>query len=253
MPAQSREQLKKYFRNGALVREEYFSDLIDSMVNKISDKVEPTSDSGVGLTPSASGNRYLSFFADAAAEKNNIPSYALHAVGDQQKILSLGIPGATKDELKSVVACKTVTNAEGSTARIGINTMNPIYDLHVNGRIGNHARLGCYFDPKIDYKQVKADGSWHKILDNLKGVNAYEIILQTAESNGKYAMSYSVITIAHAVSKKVRPIRQDYKWWWQRLQLRVVETNGVYGIEVRTAMKYQGTPIIYPRITKLWN
>jgi hypothetical protein len=255
MPAQSREQLKKYFRNGTLVREEYFADLIDSTVNKISDKVEPTSDSGLGLTPSAIGKRYLSFFKDAATEKNNTPSFALNALGDQQEVLSIGIPGTTKEELKSVVALKTVTNSVGVTnARIGINTVNPIYDLDVNGSVGMRNRIGRYFDPAIDYRQVKADGHWHKILTNLNGFTSFEIISAVNEPDGKYAMYYTVLTIAKESNKRISAISQQYRWWWQRLQMRcVVEKKGYYGIEIRTAMKYNGAPIIYNKITRLWN
>ncbi|NOS94623.1 MAG: hypothetical protein HOP30_22150 [Cyclobacteriaceae bacterium] len=253
MPAQSREQLKKYFRNGALVREEYFNDLIDSTVNKVSDKVEPTSDSGLGLTPSVNGNRYLSFFKDSISEKNNIPTFAWHALGAQQETLSMGTPGATKDQLKSVVAFKSFAD-KGNSVRIGINNVNPVYDLDVNGSVGIRARIGCYRDPAIDYNQVKADGQWHKILTNQRGIQAFEIILQASEPDGKYAMFYAVLTIAKASNKTVTAISQDYKWWWQRLQMRcVVEKEGVSGIEVRTAMKYAGAPIIQSRITRLWN
>jgi hypothetical protein len=255
MPAQSREQLKKYFRNGTLVKEEYFVDLIDSTVNKISDKVEPTADSGLGLTPSETGKRYLSFFKDTASEKNNTPSFAVNAVGDQQEDLSIGIPGATKDELKSIVAFKKVTNSSGVTnARIGINTVNPLFDLDVNGSVGMRMRIGRYYDPGIDYKQVKADGNWHKILTNLSGFSSFEIISAVTEQDGKYAMYYTVLTIAKEANRRVDAISQQYKWWWQRLQMRcVVEKKGFYGIEVRTAVKYNGAPVIYNRITRLWN
>ncbi len=270
MPAKSREQLKKYFRNGTLVREEYFTDLIDSTFNKVNDKVattigglestssgglEPTSNGGLGLTPSTTGKRYISFFKDETNEKNNIPSFAVNAVGDQQEVLSIGIPGATKEELKSVVAFKTVSNSLGVTnARIGINTVNPIYDLDVNGSIGMRARIGRYYDSAIDYKQVKADGHWHKILTNLRGFNSFEIITTAAEQDGKYAMFYTVLTVAKEKNKSLSAISQQYKWWWQRLQMRcVVEKKGVYGIEIRTAVKYHGAPVIYTRITRLWN
>lgn len=255
MPAQSREQLKKYFRNGALVREEYFADLIDSTVNKISDKVEPTSDSGLGLAPSDTGKRYLSFFRDAVSEKNNTPSFIVHAVGNQQEMLSIGIPATKKEELKSVMAFKTVTNSMGVTnARIGINTINPLCDLEVNGSIGMRNRIGRYYDSTIDYNQVKADGHWHKILTNLSGFTSFEIISAVNEPDGKYAMYYTVLTIAKESNKRISAINQQYKWWWQRLQMRcVVERKGVYGIEIRTAVKYNGSPIIYNRITRLWN
>jgi hypothetical protein len=270
MPAKSREQLKKYFRNGALVREEYFADLIDSTFNKVNDKVattigglestssgglEPTSNGGLGLTPSTTGKRYISFFKDETNEKNNTPSFAVHAIGNQQEVLSIGIPGTTKEELKSVVAFKTVASSSGVTnARIGINTVNPIYDLDVNGSIGMRGRIGRYLDSRIDYKQVKADGNWHKILTNLSGFNSFEIITAVAEPEGKYAMHFTVLTIAKEVNRRINAISQQYKWWWQRLQMRcVVEKKGYYGIEVRTAVKYHGAPVIYARITRLWN
>jgi hypothetical protein len=257
MPVQSREQLKNYFRNGNLAREEYFADLIDSTVNKVNDNLDTDAGTGLVLTPSLLGKRFISFFKDAVSRSQDVPSFVLQSVeaanssGDS---LSMTIPG-TKNDRKDFVVFKTATTRTGAVqGKVGINTSNPVSDLEVNGSIGMKTRIGRYSDPAVDPKQVMADGKWHTLLTNLKGFNSFEVLSVAYSPDGKYAMQYSLLMNAFSRSKRVTPVQQVYRRWWHRIQLRWVPgTNGTYGVEIRTASDYKNQRLIYYQITKLWN
>lgn len=258
MPVQSREQLKNYFRNGTLVREEHFADLIDSTVNKVNDNIETGADTGFGLTPSLSGKKFISFFKNSSRQHQNMPSFALQLAeghngsGDG---LSLSMGNGRKDDLKNLLFLKAeITQAGIVQGKVGINTSKPTADLDVNGSVGMKSRIGRYNDPAIDPRSVVADGKWHKLVTNLKGINSFEILSVVCSPDGKHAMYYGILMNAFGKTKRERPIRQQYKRWWHRIQIRWVPgPNGTYGLEIRTACDYKSRQVITSRITKLWS
>ena len=61
--------------------------------------------------------------------------------------------------------------------------------MHVNGNLGVNSRSGTYASGT-----VAADGKWHKIVDNLDGINVFEIIASASGeiNKGDYSVVYAI-------------------------------------------------------------
>ena len=251
----SREDLKKKFHNGALAKEQHFADLIDSFVHKSSDNIKTSSDTGLGLAPS--NKKFLSFFKNDINLQKNAPSFSFETADDKSGAegISLVIPGATDSSNLITFRSGADQNGSGKTnGRVGINTSSPALELDVNGSVGMKSRVGRFSDPAIDPRQIIADGKWHKVLGNLKGFTAIEVMTAVYCPAGKHALYYTVLTNAFGKGCKEKPIQKSNSSWWHRIQMRWTKTvKGQYGLEVRTVCSYKTKPVIYNRITKLWN
>lgn len=256
MPVQSREQLKNYFRNGTLAREEYFQDLIDSTVNKVNDNIMPDGQQGLGLMASLKGNRFLSFFKNLGRQRDDAPSLFIELVEGSNGTddgISLSAPGYG-DETKSLLYLRPDASKPGAPGRIGVNTTVPFFALDVNGTVGMTGRAGRYVDPAVNPKQVFANGKWHKLITNLKGFHAFEIIAAAYSPDGAYAMQYAVAMNVFGRNKQVSPLQQVYNRRKNRIQMQWTrQVNGAYSLEIRTRSDYKSQRLIYTRITKLWN
>ncbi|MFZ6010886.1 MAG: hypothetical protein ACOYXT_11130 [Bacteroidota bacterium] len=256
MPAQSREQLKKYFRNGNLAREEYFADLIDSTVNKVNDQLDITPTGGWNLVAASVSKRFISFFRNNDQLHQQAPSFFFQQITEEKGGEGFSLSSATGNGAsKSLLYVKKEKSAGGATAgKIGINTSQPTVELDVNGSVGMKARVGRYMDPTVNPSSLVADGKWHKVMMGLKGLNAFEILAGTAGNGKQFSMVYTVAMNTSGRNGVVKPIQQVRSGWFDRMQLRWAKSSdGTYSLEVRTARKYANKPLIQVRITKLWN
>jgi hypothetical protein len=249
------DELKRKFRNGTLVKEQHFIDLIDSFVHKSSGRVNGTAMPQVsGITPKE--KRYLTFYQDGLHQQKDLPSFTFEQLPGNHaghEGMAVTMPDKTGD--RNLLTFKSLPDQSGSkTGRIGVNTTNPLVDLDVNGCVGMKSRVGRFRDPAVDPRQITADGRWHRLLTNLKGVSVLEVVLACYCPKGRHAVYYGILTNAFGKGSRVKPLQQSYSRWWHRLQLRWTDTgHGQYGLEVRTASRYQTQPVIYNRITNLWN
>lgn len=257
MPVQSREQLKSYFRNGTLVREEYFQNLIDSSINPLNDNLFPDSTNGLGVIASAKG-RLLSFFKDLTRKREGTPSWVLELINGNngsEDSISLSIPAVNNTPKRNVLYIKSDTSKPGIiNGKVGVNTITPAYELDVNGTIGMKSRVGCFADPSVNPKLIVADGKWHKLITNLKGFAAFEIISTAFHPNGIYAMYYTIALNAFGKNKRICAMQQVYSKRRHRIEMRWSPAQkGVYGLEIRTRSQYNEQPLIYTKVTQLWN
>jgi hypothetical protein len=255
MAEQSRDELKRNFRNGTLVKENHFVNLIDSFVHKSDLNIKEGTTIHPGLTPT--DKKYFSFFKDGVDQQKNLPTLSLETTHDNNtegEGISLVVPGA-EGCYRNLVSFKSETDRNGNKfGRIGVNTANPTVDLDVNGRVGMKSRIGKFGDPEMNPHEIIADGNWHNLLTNLKGITVLEIALSAYCPSGRYAMYYAVITNVLGKGSSVNPMQRLHSSWWHRLQLQWTKSvNGQYGLRVRTASGYKTKPMIYNRITNLWN
>jgi hypothetical protein len=256
MPAQGRDQLKKYFRNGNLAREEYFIDLIDSSVNKVSDQITVSDQGGLNVIASVTGRKFLSLFKSKANEQQQKPpSFTVQYQEDKSNNESLlfSTPLANGAS-QSLFTIKKESTATGIAGKIGVNTAQPRTELDVNGAVAMKSRVGTFNDATVNYAAIKADGKWYKLVSRLKGPSAFEVIAAVNSKSNGYAMHYTVAMNIPGRKARIKPIQEVYNCWWRRLQLRwTKENDGSYSLDIRTAWRYKDTPQIQVRMTRLWN
>lgn len=257
MPAQGRDQLKKYFRNGNLAREEYFIDLIDSSVNKVSDQFTISDLGGVNVIASAGENKLLSFYKSKTNEQQQKASFAMQMGEDTKnnESLSFIVPMANNTGKSLLFLKKESTAAGGFAGKVGINTTLPQTELDVNGAVAMKARIGTFVDPSVDLASIIADGKWHTIVKNKTGMSAYEIVAGVNNNASSYAMMYGICMNIPGRKGNIKPLQQIYSSWFHRIQLQwtVNRKDKTYSLEIRTMWKYKLTPKIQLRITKLWS
>ena len=109
--------------------------------------------------------------------------------------------------------------------------------LQVNGMIKAEGLIGNYRQGEI-----KANGKWHTVIDNLKGCNIFEVaaIAYGERYTGKYATMHAIAS--NAYSGKWGNIRYNhnyYGWnWWKRIQLRWKGNPNNYKLQIRSQSNY---------------
>jgi hypothetical protein len=171
MGLKNKETLKNYFKKGGAVSEKHFVDLIDSSMNVIDDGIDVNPKDGLRINPTGIFTTLISFFRKKSQRKadftvnsnfNNLEGLSINTSSD-----------------KSALKIK-------SDNKVGINTDEPKFDFEVNGVIASKSRIGIFSNGS-----VPADGVWHKIIQNLDGINAFEVIAHASGSvnSGYYSIS----------------------------------------------------------------
>ena len=134
--------------------------------------------------------------------------------------------------------------------RVGISTKDPQYTLDVAGAIGMRSRVGTFAEGKL-----LADGKWHPVLENLKDIQAFEIIAHAyaEKGEGKYALLHAFLMNSYAGKRgKIKKTQNYFGWkWWHRLKLRWKGTPFNYSLEIKTASDYGENAFIKYNICKL--
>lgn len=257
MAVKTRNELKKYFSNGNVVREQYFSHLIDSTVNKADDRMHQSPDEGLNLIPSGAGNRFISFFRKSCAIAKNLPFFFIEMVTSRNpaiKNLSFSTIGADGKPVRvlsvlSIFSKKTLR----STNRVGVNTVSPAYTLDVNGTLATKCRAGTYKDLKIDPASVLADGEWYSILTGQTGFRCYEISASVESKEGCSALTGKILFVNGdydsnilTVPKRGKLSTPDY-----RLELRWRKKNVGYDLQIRTHAGLRDKSVIKYNLTRI--
>lgn len=222
MPLINRKTLKNYFKKGGLPTENNFIDLIDSTINSIDDGIHITKQDGLKLYKSGISSKLLSFFKnpsqkssdiDFNLDKNDIPGF------------SIDTPDRTIIKI----------NNEGN---IGINNPKPKYDLDINGELAYHSRTGLF---KVG--NVPGDGEWHTIIENLDGLNSFEINsnISGAKESGKYCISHAIAVSAFGGRRSKSKINDTTSYWGSRRNKIIYRWKGElhnYNLQIRTIGKY---------------
>ena len=191
MALKNTETLKNYFKKGGVISEKHFTDMIDSSMNKIDDGIDISSEHGLKINPSGIFTRLISFFRNKSQKE---PDYSVNSNYNNIEGVSIN-----NNDNKTVLKIKK--------DNVGINTDNPIYDLDVNGTISAKSIIGNF-----SKGTVPADGKWHKILENLDGISAFEVIAHASGSvnSGYYSISH-VIALSTFGGSRSRNKIKNYK------------------------------------------
>jgi hypothetical protein len=90
MKPQNRKVLRNYFKNGKLLTEEQFSDLIESSWNKIDDGINKNDTEGLQLNPGGTSQNIISFYKNTL---EGSPDWQLAINLRQSKGLGFTQPG----------------------------------------------------------------------------------------------------------------------------------------------------------------
>ncbi len=242
MPLQDRKTLKGFFTAGSRPSEANFQDLIDSMYNKLDDHLN-NGDSAGNTSPGLDTSKLSSLFDKTAAAKAANPNLFVKLYNDADK--GLGFTDAKSGD--------TIMHLD-TNGNVGIGTSSPDHKLQVDGTVAAAGRIGTYSDSKVSPQTVMANGQWQKIITNLDGLNAFEVVASASggKGSGNYALLHAVALSAYGDSKScITQSAARYKGLFQILELRWTGTTHSYNLEIRTRFNFgNGIPIKYS-ITQL--
>lgn len=225
MAQQSRNVLKNFFKNGNLLSQAEFSDLIDSTWNLNDDGMRKTSHCGLQLAPEGASQKILSFYENHVDDE---PDWQLAINHTNDK--GLGFVQPNKEEQPALFL--------GENGNIGVGTTKPRAQLDVNGCLSSKSRVGSY---KVG--QVRADAEWHTILSGLKESNAFEIVAEAKGNagDGNYAMAHAIALNAHQGHKgKIKVVNASFRWYdfRNRILFRWQGEPQNYTLQIRTGTHY---------------
>ncbi len=225
MTIQSRNVLKNFFKNGSLLTQSEFSDLIDSTWNINDDGLNRTSEEGLQLGPGGISQKIVSFY------KNNLdenPGWQIAINTNQSNGLSFIQPG--KETNPSLFF--------DDNGNIGLGTINPMAKLDIRGSVCSSGRVGGYRIGK-----VRADAEWHTILSGLKECNAFEIVAEAKgnSGDGNYSIAHAIALNASQGRKgKIKVINSSFSWFdfRDKIMFRWQGTPDSYSLQIRTGKHY---------------
>jgi hypothetical protein len=225
MPQQSRNVLKNFFKNGSLLSQSEFSDLIDSSWNINDDGMRKTSAEGLQLAPEGTSQKILSFYESHIDDE---PNWQLSINHGQTRGLGFVQPNK-EDEPALFLADNT---------HVGIGNANPMTQLDIKGTVCSSGRVGGY---KIG--QVKADAEWHTILSGLKECNSFEIVAEARgnSGDGNYTMAHAIALNANqGKSGKIKVVNSSFRWFdfRDKILFRWRGNPNNYELQIRTGKHY---------------
>lgn len=253
MAKKNRKTLKHYFRNGAMPTEENFVDLIDSTLNIRDEGFDRSLEHGIKISVLGGSEKLMSFF-------NTIDSQDAQwtvELKDKNKLIlvrnSLEDPDNTKDSEDNGLSPEnndfpkemvTITH----DGKIGVKEKKPKTTLDINGTLKSSGRTGL-----SGSKEAPADGKWHRIIENLNGCNAFEIMAGAGkEGTGKYGLMHAFAVNAFNDKKKIKYHQAYFFWKCNKIKLRWTGTRNNYHLEIKTRSDFGDDVVIKYNTTMLW-
>lgn len=221
MAIRDKRTLKAFFKKGARPTEGNFSDLIDSMYNKLDDDILSSEEDETASN--------TSHFAKIVNEKINGLSFI------------------------DIITNTPVINFKPG-GYVGIGIVAPLYKLHVEGTIAAEARVGTYKDATVDPDKIFANGKWQKIITGLDGLHAFEILASAkgAKGKGDYALLHATALSAYGNSKSsISQHSARYKGFCPNIELKWTGKLNSYNLEIRTKYDFGNGVKINYNITHL--
>lgn len=237
MDLKDRDKLKTYFRKGQMPTQGHFEELIDSMVNRIDDGFSKDMDHGLMLSPEGGSRKLISFFR-SIQDKN--PGWSIDVdASDTQRGLCFGEPGPEG-------GVRLFIQQGGN---VGINTVDPKWNLDVNGTAAMKSRVGMFA-----FGTIPADGKWHNIVEHLTGCNGFEVLARVGQTGqGRYALLHALAMSTYGRSHDhIRKLQAHYGWWWNKLRIRWSGDTFDYNLQVRTRRNYGNDIKVHYHVVKLW-
>lgn len=245
----SREDLKRFFRNGEIPTEIHFSHLIDSMINKQDDGFSKDADNGLIIATRGDSKKFVTLYTNIDDLK---PFFYIQK--DEQEQGGLRIQPARQVSEEEPDKNSFLFQENGS---LGVGTRcDESNKLQVNGFVGMEGRVGTYLQG-----QVLADGVWHPIIEGLDNCQAFEVIARTGKKGGgKFAILHAYALSAFGNSNsKIRKVSAHFgSFWngafWNKISIRwKSKSTHNYALEIRTNRNYGHDVFIYFKVTKLWD
>lgn len=241
----SREDLRKFFRNGEIPTEEHYRTLIESMINKQDDGFARDVDNGMLIASTLKTGRFMALFKNI---DDFDPFFVLEK--DDKEDASLRLSPAGK-EGKSKPDEESFFFHENGSLGLGKRSADQ-YRLEVNGFAAMDGRTGTW-------KQgcVPADGRWHPIVKDLHNCQVFEIVARTGLTNtGRFAVAHAIAVCAFGSARnRIRRTGSHFGFFWNRIRFRwrTDKETHKYMLEVKTSSRYEGEPQIYYHISRLWD
>jgi hypothetical protein len=220
MPKKDRDTLKNYFQSGSLPTQGQFENLIDSMLNKLSDGFDNTAPDGFKLAQ-LRGAKLASFFEDIAIRS---PIWSLQ----------IDIRGGTRNLSFLNQEEKPVLTLDPQ-GKVGINNNRPQFELDVDGIVACRGRIG-----HAGLKNVHANGLWQDITDTLEGCQALEVVAGVGRpKSGKYALVHAFALKTFGARGKIVYHQANYGSRCNRIRLRWRKRPGKrFVLQLKTACCY---------------
>lgn len=247
----TRDQLKEFFSKGKFPTELHFSNLIDSVFNKLDDGISKTEEDGLKLSPAADKEGVVSFFDNPI---DVVPSWQISLKKDRNGS-SLSFDHFTTDD-EGNPAKKSLLYL-GGNGRVGIGTQTPRAAFELNTTLGIGTRVGAFL-----IGSVPGDGKWHDVFPTpLDGMHAFEVVarIDGTAGKGKYALTHAIAMSAFGKGRNsIRQTRAYHGWYWNRIEFRWSGATHLYNLQVRTRNHYGLTPdrsahMIQFHVSKLWD
>jgi len=245
----SREDLKKFFRNGGIPTETHFSNLIDSMINKQDDGFSKDDENGLILSSRGDSKKFVTLF-------KNIDDLSpfFHIEKDEQEIAGLRLKPANNIAEEQEDKNSFFFHENGNLG-IGTRSTDP-YKLQVKGFAGMEGRVGTFLQG-----EVPADGKWYSVIEELNNCQAFEVIARTGKKgSGKFAIlhAYALSAFGNS-SSKIRKVSAHFgSFWngafWNKIGIRWESKNTHnYALQLRTNRNYGHGVSVFYKVTKLWD
>lgn len=232
MAKRNRKTLKNFFKKGQMPSEENFSDLIDSMVNIVDEGFNKSINEGLEISPVGESSKLITFYQDIE-DKN--PIWSCETQKDKN---NLSINNKKGEKV-------FVLNEEGN---VGVNSENPKTELDVNGVISYKGKTGTY---KNGY--VPADGKWHKIISNLDGCQAFEVMAGVGKKKtGKYALMHAFALSTFNSKNQIKYHQSFFKTLCNTIKLRWTGSMHNYALEMKTRSDFGQDIYVKFSVSQLW-
>jgi hypothetical protein len=243
MAKRNRKTLAATFTSGKLPTEEAFSDLIDSMVNVVDDGFDKTAKDGLKVAQIGNDAKLISFYDEITVKVPiwsvgfSTPSYGQAATAPGRRKLGI-YAGIGKTPAFTLTSEPQRDDVSGDVVRVGINVAEPTHALHVEGTISASGRLGRAGSSAL---VVRADGKWHRILEDLDGCHAYEVTAGVGKKqSGRYALMHAFAMSTFNSKKSGITYHQAYYGSrCDQIELRWVGTTHNYALEMRSRCSYE--------------
>jgi hypothetical protein len=250
--SRSRDDLKKFFRNGEIPSENHFCTLIDSMINKQDDGFSRDEENGMIISSTVETGRFLTLFKNI---DDLDPFFILEKDDKEDPALRLS-PAAGKrpipadDHQKNGVDEKSIFFH--ATGNVGLGKRSDErYKLDVKGFAAMESRVGTY-----KQGHVPANGQWQTIVANLDNCQAFEVVARTGiKDSGRFAIVHALALSTYGKSSsRIRRTAAHYGFFWNRLRLRWKSNKTHdYELQIKTGRNYGEGVQIYYQITRLWD
>lgn len=257
MAIKTRAQLKEYFKNGNVIKEQYFTNLIDSTLNQAEDNLENSHANGLMLKPSKTGNKFISFFKNVCNSSKAFPIFFMEMLSEAKgkNVLSFSAsPEGFPNVIRRILSISTVFDKANKrfSSMLGVNTANPEYTLDVNGTIGVKCISGNFKDATIKPGSVVADGNWHAIVKGQKGFKCFEVSASVSYGKTKLALHGKTLFIDGENENQLLSVPDDRLLFTKNhLDLKWFKNGNGYDLKIRTRNKLDSKLVINYKLTKI--